>query len=173
MAIRKPTLYQLLMVDPSVDDDVLTVVYRRLVQRTNLAYEDDARRRERLSVIEQAYAVLHDAGRRRRYDLRVAGIPERDAQPLTGETVAVLPVEPPRQAIPIEAPRRVIPVKPASTSVPIAALGGGARVLDFGRYAGWSLRQVALRDPDYLEWLRRTPGGRHFQADISLVLAPR
>ena len=29
MAIRKPTLYQLLMVDPGVDDDVLTVVYRR------------------------------------------------------------------------------------------------------------------------------------------------
>jgi hypothetical protein len=46
-------------------------------------------------------------------------------------------------------------------------------VLDFGRYAGWSLRQVALRDPDYLEWLRRTPGGRHYQADIASVLSTR
>ena len=173
MAIRKPTLYQLLMVDAGVDDDVLTVVYRRLVQRTNLAYEDDARRRERLSVIEHAYAVLHDPDRRRRYDLRVAGIPARDAEPVTTRTVAVLPVEPPRQAIPVEAHREEVPVKPASTPVPIVGTGGGARLLDFGRYAGWSLRQVALRDPDYLEWLRRTPGGRHFQADISSVLAPR
>src|SRR6188508_1591179 len=151
MAIRKPTLYQLLMVDAGVDDDVLTVVYRRLVQRTNLAYEDDARRRERLSVIEQAYAVLHDPDRRRRYDLRVAGIPERDAQPVTPQTVSVLPVEPPRETIPIEAPRQAVPVKPATTAVPVVGAGAGSRLLDFGRYAGWSLRQVALRDPDYLE----------------------
>ncbi len=164
MAIRKPTLYQLLMVDPGVDDDVLTVVYRRLVQRTNLAYEDDARRRERLGVIEQAYAVLHDPDRRRRYDLRVAGIPERDARPAAKEPDAVIPVEPTRE---------VVSIQPATKAVPVVSAGGGARVLDFGRYAGLSLRQVALRDPDYLEWLRRTPGGRHLQSDISVVLAPR
>jgi hypothetical protein len=46
-------------------------------------------------------------------------------------------------------------------------------VLDFGRYAGWSLRQVALRDPNYLEWLRRTPGGRQYQTEIVAVLTAR
>lgn len=165
MAIRKPTLYQLLMVDPSVDDDVLTVVYRRLVQRANLAYEDDGQRRERLSVIEQAYAVLHDADRRHRYDLRVAGIPaQEDPKPVTTE---------PAQVIPVESPRHVVPIKPVTKTVAVVSSGGAARILDFGRYAGWSLRQIAMRDPDYLEWLRRSPGGRHLQSDISVVLAPR
>ena len=164
MPIRTPTLYPLLMVDPGVDDDVLTVVYRRLVQRANLAYEDEGQRRERLSVIEQAYAVLHDADRRRRYDLRVAGIPaQEDAKPITA----------PAAVVAIETPREVVSVTPAPKSVPVVSSGGAARILDFGRYAGWSLRQVALRDPDYLEWLRRSPGGRHLQSDISVVLTPR
>ena len=164
MAIRKPTLYQLMMVDPGVDDDVLTVVYRRLVQRANLAYEDDGQRRERLSAIEQAYAVLHDPDRRRRYDLRVAGIPAQDAQPVPAAPATVVPVEPSREAV---------PVKPTAPSVTVVSSSGAARVLDFGRYAGWSLRQIALDDPDYLEWLRRSPGGRHLHSDISVVLAPR
>lgn len=172
MAMRKPTLYQLLMVDPGVDDDVLTVVYRRLVQRANLAYEDDARRRDRLSVLEQAYAVLHDPERRRRYDLRVAGIAAQDAGPMEKEPEAVIPVAPAREVVEVAPPREVVPVAPAPKPVPVAS-SGAQRILDFGRYAGMTLRQIALRDPDYLEWLRRTPGGRHLQSDISVVLAPR
>jgi hypothetical protein len=173
MAIRKPTLYQLLMVDPGVDDDVLTIVYRRLVQRANLAYEDDGQRRERLRVLEQAYGVLHDPDRRRSYDLRVAGIAAHESEPVAQGPAAVIPVEPRRQEAQVDPPRQVVPVTPTPTAVPVAPQGGGARILDFGRYAGWSLRQVALRDPDYLQWLRRTPGGRHLQSDISMVLAPR
>jgi hypothetical protein len=172
MAIRKPTLYQLLMVDPGVDDDVLTVVYRRLVQRANLAYEDEGRRRDRLAVIEQAYAVLHDPDRRRRYDLRIAGIPALDARPGPVEPLDAAPVGAPRQAAPVEAPRQVVPIAPAPRPIPVVTTGA-ARILDFGRYAGMSLRQISLRDPDYLEWLRRSPGGRHLQSDISAVLAPR
>ena len=48
-----------------------------------------------------------------------------------------------------------------------------AGVLDFGRYAGWSLRQIAMRDPDYLEWLRRTPAGRQYQTEIVTIRGPR
>jgi len=28
-------------------------------------------------------------------------------------------------------------------------------VLDFGRYRGWTLAQVARQDRDFLEWLQR------------------
>ena len=42
--------------------------------------------------------------------------------------------------------------------------------LDFGRYAGWTIGQLARHDPNYLEWLRRTPIGRPFTADIERVL---
>jgi broad specificity phosphatase PhoE len=46
-------------------------------------------------------------------------------------------------------------------------------VLDFGRYAGWSLGQIATGDPEYLEWLARTPIGRSFHAEIRDLLATR
>jgi curved DNA-binding protein CbpA len=36
----------------------------------------------------------------------------------------------------------------------------GYTVLDFGRYEGWSLREIAGEDDNYFEWLRRTPAGR-------------
>jgi curved DNA-binding protein CbpA len=44
-------------------------------------------------------------------------------------------------------------------------------ILDFGRYAGWSLSEVAATDPDFLEWLARTPRGRRYQAEIDALLA--
>jgi len=34
------------------------------------------------------------------------------------------------------------------------------RILEYGRFAGWSIPQVAKSDPDYLEWFVRTPNGR-------------
>jgi hypothetical protein len=44
-------------------------------------------------------------------------------------------------------------------------------VLDFGRYVGWSLGQIAIADPEYLEWLARTPIGRSFNREIGGLLA--
>jgi curved DNA-binding protein CbpA len=49
----------------------------------------------------------------------------------------------------------------------------GHTVLDFGRYQGWSLHDIAARDDDYLEWLRRTPTGRPLQREIAEILARR
>ena len=46
-----------------------------------------------------------------------------------------------------------------------------ASVLDFGRYAGWSLAQVARVDPGFLEWLSRAPVGRTYRAEIASLLA--
>ena len=47
------------------------------------------------------------------------------------------------------------------------------RVLDFGRYAGWTLQDLVQEDPDYLGWLVRTPTGRHLAAEINALLAER
>ncbi len=43
-------------------------------------------------------------------------------------------------------------------------------VLDFGRYKGWSLGQIATHDPDFLEWLERSPAGRQYRAEIAALL---
>ncbi len=43
-------------------------------------------------------------------------------------------------------------------------------VLGFGRYAGWSLGQIARADPDYLEWLDRMPIGRTYRDEVDALL---
>jgi curved DNA-binding protein CbpA len=43
-------------------------------------------------------------------------------------------------------------------------------MLEFGRYAGWSIPEVAQHDPDFLEWLVRTPNGRRYRPEIERVL---
>lgn len=50
---------------------------------------------------------------------------------------------------------------------------GGWSILDFGRYAGWSLNEIANEDEDYLDWLSRTPAGRPYAAEIKRVIAER
>ncbi len=42
--------------------------------------------------------------------------------------------------------------------------------LNFGRYAGWTLGEVARTDLEYLEWLDRVPIGRIYQAEIDVLL---
>ena len=43
-------------------------------------------------------------------------------------------------------------------------------VLNFGRYAGWSLGEVARSDGEYIEWLDRAPIGRNYRQEIDEIL---
>ena len=43
-------------------------------------------------------------------------------------------------------------------------------VLAFGRYAGWSLGEIARHDLEYLEWLDRMPIGRPHREEIDQIL---
>jgi hypothetical protein len=43
-------------------------------------------------------------------------------------------------------------------------------VLTFGRYAGWSLGEIARVDLEYLEWLGRMPIGRMYQSELDILL---
>ena len=63
---------------------------------------------------------------------------------------------------------------------PVTAQGDGAAgpppgnasgsVLNFGRYMGWSLGEIARNDLEYIEWLDRTPIGRSYQQEIDGLL---
>jgi curved DNA-binding protein CbpA len=46
-------------------------------------------------------------------------------------------------------------------------------VLNFGRYAGWSLGEIARADLEYLEWLDRMPIGRPYQSELDEILRSR
>ncbi len=43
-------------------------------------------------------------------------------------------------------------------------------VLNFGRYAGWSLGEVGRHDLEYIEWLDRAPIGRNYRQEIDEIL---
>lgn len=43
-------------------------------------------------------------------------------------------------------------------------------VLNFGRYAGWSLGEIARADLEYIEWLDRMPIGRPYRDEIDAIL---
>lgn len=58
--------------------------------------------------------------------------------------------------------RSVAPAPPRSASA-------GTR-LTFGRYTGWTLRDLARHDPDYLRWLSRTASGIGYRTEIYQIL---
>ncbi|MGH2511634.1 MAG: hypothetical protein ACRDGQ_02990 [Candidatus Limnocylindrales bacterium] len=43
-------------------------------------------------------------------------------------------------------------------------------LLNFGRYSGWSLGEIARRDLEYLEWLDRMTIGRPYRDEIDAIL---
>ena len=45
--------------------------------------------------------------------------------------------------------------------------------LNYGRYAGWTLDQLARHDPDYLRWLSRHTSGLRLRPEIERLLNAR
>ena len=43
-------------------------------------------------------------------------------------------------------------------------------LVTFGRYAGWSLGEIARHDLEFLEWLERSPAGRQYRGEIDGIL---
>jgi curved DNA-binding protein CbpA len=43
-------------------------------------------------------------------------------------------------------------------------------IMNFGRYSGWSLGEIARSDLEYLEWLDRMPIGRPYRDEIDAIL---
>ena len=181
------------MVDPEVDADILTTVYRRLVQRYQSPLDRSGTALQRLRAVEEAYAVLSDPRRRARYDAQLedrmwddepvprprrAGI-RRARRTRRGATGRATPGRRARGLQPARRPQAATRPVASWAAVPVVSQRPSTTrsvqvsVLDFGRYAGWTLRQLAARDPDYLEWLLRSPGGRQYRAEITALLEPR
>jgi len=144
LAVTNP--YKVLQVDPEAEPEVIRAAYRALA----LKYHPDVSTgsQDRMAALNQAWGILRDAGARAAFDQARADAkrkPEVRQPEVSYEMRAPMPATPPG--------------KPSGS------------VLDFGRYAGWSLGQVAACDPEYLEWLARTPVGRTFHREINGLLA--
>ena len=139
-------LYQVLQVTPDAEPEVIRAAYRALAQKH---HPDAGGTQERMAALNHAWAVLGEPQSRSQYDRGRVVVSSRAAA--RADTAA--------QAAATEA---------ATTA---RADGPGSTVLDYGRYKGWSLADLARQDPDYLTWLARTPAGRGFRNEIDTLLA--
>jgi curved DNA-binding protein CbpA len=182
-------LYKLLQVDSEADPEVIQAAYRRLAQKfhPDLATAPDAA--ERMVAINGAWEVLGDPARRAAYDLqreqaRAVARPPAQAAPRQ-------PAAPRRPAAGAGMP----PSEPISSNWTSGRsnVGGGydersmrrpdgegaagrppgqpsGSVVNFGRYSGWSLGEIARKDLEYLEWLDRMTIGRPYRDEIDAIL---
>jgi curved DNA-binding protein CbpA len=101
--------------------------------------------------LNRAYAVLRTAEARRAYD-----------QERRSPTVLTPVRHAPPPPATIDPWRRSRRVEEADAAAPA--------VLDFGRYAGWRLADLARHDADYLRWLSRHSSGIRYREQIASLL---
>ncbi|HEX7948764.1 MAG TPA: J domain-containing protein [Candidatus Limnocylindrales bacterium] len=144
-------LYEVLQVHRHAELDVIRAAYRALARKHHPDFGGDG---ARMVAINDAWRVLSDRDARAAYDAQLAKSNNRRASDrvVTGPIVGYAP-----------SPARTGPASP----------GDAGTVIDFGRYAGWSVGKLVDHDPDYLEWLARTPIGRRLAHEIETVLARR
>lgn len=170
--------YKLLQVVPTADPDVIRAAYRSLARK----YHPDlpGGSLERMAALNDAWSTLRDPVARETYDRALAEAAASRGSVQTSRWHAA----PPPAAMPGRGPSRADPLSAGSergawtsTGSPAtgpaaasATTGASHAVIDFGRYAGMSVAEVARRDPDYLEWFARTVSGRRFGPEIEGLL---
>ena len=141
--------YRILGVSHDADRHTIQTAYRRLARRHHPDFGGD---QELMAVVNEAWAVLGDASRRDAFDAK------RSRRPAANVIVTPEPAGPLAAASERRRPRRQ---------------GAHETTIDFGRYAGWTIRALSIEDPYYLEWLMRSQAGRMYRAEIVTLLHER
>jgi curved DNA-binding protein CbpA len=143
--------YKLLQVDPEADPEIIVAAYRRLARRYHPDVSASGEAAAMMVALNLARDTLLDPARRAQLDLQRRGS--------AGGTDASR-----------AAPAGRGPVQPGTGSAgPPPGNASGSR-LDFGRYAGWSLGEIARVDIAYLEWLDRMSIGRRYREEVDGLL---
>jgi curved DNA-binding protein CbpA len=174
-----PDPYKILQVDPEADPDVIQAAYRRLAQKYHPDVVSDAAAARRMVAINQAWEILRDPDARAALDRdraavrdtpRSPGLPRKpsalgDERPSTSRTSSA---GPPAKGSGYD-PSTMGAAEGLGAAGPPPGAPSGS-VLPFGRFAGWSLGEIARRDIDYIEWLDRMPIGRPYRDEIDALL---
>jgi curved DNA-binding protein CbpA len=134
--------YAMLQVVPSCEQEVIHAAFRALALKYHPDHDATRRAADKMAELNRAYALLRDGTARAAYD--------RSRR----RTIAGVSIAPGAVSTAVSPP-------PPST---------GGSVLDFGRYVGWGLRDLARHDPDYLIWLSRHSSGIRYRTEIYQIL---
>jgi curved DNA-binding protein CbpA len=137
----------MLMLAEIVDQEIITVVYRKLAQRYHPDVDPSPEAARRMTEINEAYETLKDPVKRRKYDEWLASRRDRRASDRLIKRQGDVPY--------------------GAAGAPVGPAHGS--VIDFGRYSGWTLGQIKRTDPEFLEWLMRVPAGRRYRDEINAM----
>jgi curved DNA-binding protein CbpA len=159
--------YKVLQVDPEAEPDIIQAAYETLASRYQPLKDLTGVHEVRLKELNRAYDVLSNPGRRRVYDIeRSDGFASMGPTDMIGIPIS----EPEPEPEPMPA-RRGLSAR-LQNGPPSAPNGGpiGSTTIDFGRFAGMSLRDIAGEDTEYLRWLARHSSGIRFRGEIESLL---
>ena len=168
--------YRVLQVDPEADDEVIQAAYRRLARKYHPDLASNTEAAARMTAINAAWALVGKPAARAAYDRE-----RRMTQAATSATEAsTRPAPGPPDTVSRDWTSGRSTVGGGFDESMRAADGLGAAgpppgrpsgsVLNFGRYSGWSLGEIARQDLEYLEWLDRMPIGRAYRDEIDGML---
>jgi curved DNA-binding protein CbpA len=140
--------YEVLQVHPKAHAVVLKAAHRALASLFHPDLDQSGSSTRRMAEVNQAWERLRTPDRREMYDRqRALGAPPAPTEP-------------------------IVTPQPAGRSAPRRTDAASA-ILDFGRYRGWTLVQLAHDDPDYLRWLSRHSSGLRYRSEIERLLRDR
>jgi curved DNA-binding protein CbpA len=142
MAIE-PDAYEVLQVHPRAHPLVIEAAYLVLASIYNPDSDEAQESRPRMAELDEAYASVRTPERRALYDQ------QRKRREVMDAALAT-------------------PYHPFATPDPAGSDTRG--VVDFGRYEGWTIAQLAQHDPDYLRWLSRHSSGIRYRRQIEEAL---
>jgi len=158
--------YRVLQVDPTADHEVIQAAYRALARRFHPDVAPDLEMARQMAAINAAFDLIRDADRRAAYDREHGyGTPPRP----NGDPAAppAPPAAPPTSDASWTSSRQGASWE--GTAGPPPGRPSGS-VLDFGRFKGWSLGEIARVDPGYLMWLDDRRDGARYRAEIDEIL---
>ena len=141
--------YAVLGVSPDANRSAIQAAYRDLARRHHPDFGGDG---SKMAALNEAWSVLGRDESRTAYDA---------TRQITRQPAGHGSTPPPA------------PTGPISAAAARRGVDPRGRTLAFGRYADWTISELAAHDPDYLEWLARAPAGLTFRKEIYTELARR
>jgi curved DNA-binding protein CbpA len=148
--------YEVLQVLPTAEQEVLHAAFRALAMKYHPDRDASARAARRMMELNQAYAMVREPQLRAQVDRA------RRVQRTPFDRASIPPMN-----------RSAAPPPPSRTTGRNGAANANATKLESGRYAGWTLPDLAKHDPDYLKWLARHSSGLRYRKEISLILGSK
>lgn len=179
MTGRSADPYKVLQVDPEAEDEVIAAAYRRLARKYHPDVGGGPEAAARMTALNAAWELIGDPARRATFDR------ERAVEAALGRRTAAAGDAPAPASRQPETVSRDWSSGRSSTGSGYdpsmrTADGAGAAgtppgdpsgsVMNFGRYTGWSLGEIARADLEYIEWLDRMPIGRPYRDEIDAIL---